>query len=321
MSDENQFDASLNQNYRKGDIMKSDSNLEKVLTAGKFAVTAEIGPPRGADSEHMRKWARKLKGYADAFNITDCQTAIVRLSSFAGAIILLQEGLEPVMQMTCRDRNRIAMQSDILGASALGIKNILCLSGDHQTFGNMKTAKNVYDMDSIQQIAMFKMMRDECKDLSGEKLTKPPKLFIGAAVNPFADPFEFRVLRLAKKVNAGADFIQTQIIYDIDRFEKFMEMVRDYGLDNKVHILGGLTPLKSAKVARFMKRIPGLIIPDDVISRLTKSSEPKREGIKICIETIEQLKTIKGVHGVHIMAIAWEEKVPEIVEQTGLYPR
>lgn len=302
--------------------MPSDSNLEKVLSAGKYAVTAEIGPPRGADAEYMRGWAGKLKGYADAYNVTDCQTAIVRLSSFAGTIILLEEGLEPVMQMVCRDRNRIAMQSDILGASALGVKNILCLSGDHQSFGYDKGAKNVYDIDSIQQIQLFKKMRDEKKDSSGNELTAAPKLFIGAACNPFADPFEIRAIRLAKKVAAGADFIQTQCIYDLERFEKFMAMVRERGLDKKVHILGGVTPLKSAKVAKYMKKnVAGIVIPDSIVARLEKAQDQKKEGVKICVETIEALKKMKGISGIHIMAIAWEEKIPEIVEQAGLMPR
>lgn len=299
--------------------MKADSNLEKVLSTGKFAVTAEIGPPRGADAEYVRTRAKKLKGYADAYNITDCQTAIVRLSSIAGSIILLQEGLEPVMQMVCRDRNRIAIQSDILGASALGVKNVLCITGDHQSFGYDKGAKNVYDVDSIQQIQMFKKMRDERKDASGNELTMAPKLFIGAAANPFADPFEFRVVRLAKKVNAGADFIQTQCIYDLERFDNFMTMVREKDLHEKVYILGGVTPLKSAKVAKYMKKnVSGIVIPDELIARLEKAQDPKKEGIKICVETIEELKKIKGVAGVHIMAIAWEEVVPEIVGQAGL---
>jgi methylenetetrahydrofolate reductase (NADPH) len=301
--------------------MKSESNLEKVLESGKFAVTAEIGPPRSADGDVVREWAKKLKGYSDAFNITDCQTAIVRLSSLAGSVILLSEGVEPVMQMTCRDRNRIAMQSDILGASALGVKNILCLSGDHQSFGNNKQSKNVYDIDSVQQIAMFRMMRDEKKDLSGDALAKEPRLFIGAAANPFADPFEFRVTRLGKKAQAGADFVQTQLIYDMERFERFMSIVRETGLDSKVHILAGVTPLKSAKVAKFMTKIPGLRIPQEIITRMEKSSEPKKEGVKLCVETIEQLKKTKGVHGIHIMAIAWEEKIPEIVQEAGLFPR
>jgi methylenetetrahydrofolate reductase (NADPH) len=303
-------------------IEKAASNLEKVLHAGKFAVTTEIGPPRGADAMHMRNWAKRLKGYADAYNITDCQTAIVRLSSFAGAVILLEEGLEPVMQMVCRDRNRIAMQSEILGAAALGIKNILCISGDHQTLGNTKGSKNVFDLDSIQQIQMFKMMRDEKKDMSGEELSVAPSLFIGAACNPFADPFEFRVVRLAKKINAGADFIQTQCIYDLERFENFMIQVREHGLHKKVYILGGVTPLKSHKVARYMnKNVAGITIPEDIIERLKRADKPKAEGIKIAVETIEELKKMAGIHGVHIMAIAWEEKVPELTEAAGLLPR
>ncbi|MBC7108573.1 MAG: methylenetetrahydrofolate reductase [Methanomassiliicoccales archaeon] len=302
--------------------MKAGSNLEKVLEAGHFAVTVEIGPPKSANPESVRHHARMLKGYADAFNLTDNQTAIVRLSSLASAVICLQEGVEPVMQMTCRDRNRIALQSDLLGASALGIKNVLCLTGDHQTFGNEKGAKNVYDIDSIQELLIFKKMRDEKKICGGEELEEAPKVFLGAAENPFADPFEFRVTRLAKKVNAGADFIQTQAIYDMERFEKWMEGVRERGLDKKVHILAGVIPLKSVGAARYMKnKVSGMIVPDSIIDRMRKAKDPKAEGVKICIEQIEYLKTVKGVHGVHIMAIAWEEIVPEIVKQAGLYPR
>jgi methylenetetrahydrofolate reductase (NADPH) len=302
--------------------MKAESNLEKVLSKGKFAVTTEIGPPKGADPEHIRSWAKKLKGYADAYNITDCQTAVVRLSSLAGSLILLQEGLEPVMQMVCRDRNRIAMQSDILGAAALGIKNILCLTGDHQSLGDQKTAKNVFELDSIQQIQLFKTLRDESKDFGGNKLTVTPKLFIGAACNPFADPFELRVIRLAKKVNAGVDFIQTQCIYDLERFETFMRLVRERNLHEKVWILGGVTPLKSAKVARYMKKyVAGIIIPDSIIERLKKTQDQRKEGIKICLETLEELKKIRGLAGIHLMAIAWEEVVPELIEQAGLLPR
>jgi methylenetetrahydrofolate reductase (NADPH) len=302
--------------------LKAGSNLEKVLSDGKFAVTSEIGPPRGADSNHVREWAKKLKGSADAYNITDCQTAIVRLSSTSGSLILLQEGLEPVMQMVCRDRNRIAMQSDILGASALGIKNILCLTGDHQCFGNDKGSKNVFDLDSVQQIQMFKTMRDEKKDAAGKDLTEPPSLFIGAASNPFGDPFEFRVVRLAKKVNAGADFIQTQCIYDIERFEKFMALVREKSLHKKIYIMGGVTPLKSARVAKYMnKNVSGIVVPDEIVARLKNAKDQKKEGLKIAVETIESLKKMDGVAGVHIMAIAWEEVVPEIAESAGLLPR
>lgn len=302
--------------------MKAGSNLEKVLEAGHFAVTAEIGPPMSANPESLREHARMLKGYADAFNLTDNQTAIVRLSSLASSVVCLQEGIEPVMQMVCRDRNRIAMQSDLMGASALGIRNLLCLSGDHQTFGNQREAKNVYDIDSIQQLMIFRKMRDERKLWGDVEIEEGPRVFLGAAANPFGDPFEFRVTRLAKKVSAGADFIQTQAIYDMDRFERWMEGVRERGLDRKVHILAGVVPLKSVGAARYMKnKVAGIIVPDEIIERMKKASDPKKEGIRICIEQIEHLRSIKGIHGVHIMAIAWEEKVPEIVREAGLFPR
>lgn len=302
--------------------MKAGSNLEKVLEAGHFAVTAEIGPPMSANPESIREHARMLKGYSDAFNLTDNQTAIVRLSSLASSVICLQEGVEPVMQMVCRDRNRIAMQSDLLGAAALGIRNLLCLSGDHQTFGNQREAKNVYDIDSIQQLMIFRKMRDESKLWGDVEIKEGPRVFLGAAANPFGDPVEFRVTRLAKKVSAGADFIQTQAIYDMDRFERWMEGVRERGLDRKVHILAGVVPLKSVGAARYMKnKVAGILVPDEIIERMKKASDPKKEGIRICIEQIEHLRSIKGVHGVHIMAIAWEEKVPEIVTEAGLYPR
>jgi methylenetetrahydrofolate reductase (NADPH) len=302
--------------------MKSGSNLEKVFGEGKFAVTGEIGPPKSCDGEHVREWAKKLKGYADAFNLTDNQTAVVRLSSFGAAVILLQEGVEPVMQMVCRDRNRIAMQSDMLGASAVGVKNILCLTGDHQILGNQPQAKNVFDVDSLQQLMMFKHMRDEGKVWGGDELGKAPKLFLGAAINPFGDPYEYRIHRFMKKITAGADFIQTQVIYDWEKFERFMEEVRSHKLDEKVYIMGGLTPIKSLGAAKYMKkRVAGIAVPDWVIDRLSKASDVKAEGLRICVETIEQLKSMKGIHGVHVMAIAWEEKLPEIVENAGLLPR
>jgi len=302
--------------------MKAGSNLEKVLDAGHFAITAEIGPPVSADPGQIIEHARMLKGYADAFNLTDNQTAIVRISSLASSVVCLREGLEPVMQMVCRDRNRIAMQSDLLGASALGVRNLLCLSGDHQTFGNQPESKNVYDVDSIQQLMIFKKMRDESRLWGETKLERGPQIFLGAAANPFVDPLEFRVIRLAKKVAAGADFIQTQAIYDMDRFERWMEGVRERGLDKKVHILAGLVPLKSVGAARYMRdKVPGIVVPDKIVDRMREASDPKSEGIRICLEQIEHLREIKGVHGVHIMAIAWEEKVPEIVRESGLLPR
>lgn len=304
--------------------MITESKLEKILKDGKFAVTSECGPPKGPNLEVIKKKAEMIKDYVDAINITDCQTAVVRMSSIASCIALKQMGIEPIMQMTCRDRNRIAMQSDIFGAYAFGIRNILCLAGDHQKFGNHPTAKNVFDIDSIHLIQMIRKMRDENKVLSGDEIDGEVKMFIGAAENPFADPFDFRAIRLAKKVNAGVDFIQTQCIYNIKKFEEWMKYVRDRGLHEKVYILGGVTPLKSVGMAKYMKeKVAGMDIPDEIITRLRGVPKEKvaEEGIKICIETIEQLKKIEGVAGVHIMAIEWEEKVPEIVKQAGLYPR
>jgi methylenetetrahydrofolate reductase (NADPH) len=300
------------------------SNLKKVLEKGKFAVTAECGPPKGADPEAVIKKAELLKGKVDAVNVTDNQTAIVRMSSMAACCLIKSIGLEPVLQMVVRDRNRIALQSDILGASALGIHNVLCLSGDHQSFGNQPQAVGVFDLDSIQLVKAVKDMRDEGKIIGGDALSKAPEMFIGAAANPFADPLAFRVVRLAKKIAAGANFIQTQCIYNMDRFEKWMEMVRDKGLTEKCYILGGVTPLKSPGMAKYMKNnVAGMDVPDELIQRMQGVSKDKwkEEGIKICVETVERLKSIKGISGVHIMAIEWEEAVGEIAEKAGLLPR
>ncbi|GAX60649.1 CO dehydrogenase/acetyl-CoA synthase subunit delta, TIM barrel [Candidatus Scalindua japonica] len=303
--------------------LKSGSNLEKLLKKGEFVVTSELGPPRGASREAVEEKAKFLKGYADAFNLTDCQTAMVRLSSIASGAILLNMGMEPVVQLTCRDRNRIAMQSDILGAAALGMKNLLCLTGDHQCFGDHPEAKGVFDLDSINQLDMFRQMRDEKKFQSGEELkTEEPKLFLGAAENPFSDPFQYRAARLAKKVKAGADFIQTQIIYNVEKFEKWMSMVRNMGLHKKVFILAGVTPIRSLGMAKYMKKnVPGMDVPDEIITRLEGAEKKKAEGINICLEVIERVRKIEGVSGVHIMAVEWEEIVPEITERAGLLPR
>ena len=302
--------------------MKAGSNLEKVLDAGKFAVTAEIGPPQSANPEPLTHHAKMLKGFAEAFNLTDNQTAVVRLSSIASAVIIMRESAEPVIQMTCRDRNRIALQSDLLGAAALGVKNVLCLTGDHQTFGNEKGAKNVFDFDSIVELQVFDSLRREGRQVGGEVIKDPPKVYLGCAENPFATPYEFRASRLAKKVAAGADFCQTQAIFDMDMFEKWMDEVRARGLDKRIHVLAGVIPMKSAGAARHMKnKVPGMIVPDYIVDRMKNAKNPKEEGIKLCVEQIEHLKTVKGVHGVHIMAVAWEEMVPKIVEMAGLLPR
>jgi len=300
------------------------SKLQQILTQGKFAVTAEVGPPRGANADVIREKATSLKGYVDAVNVTDNQTAIVRMSSISSCVHLVQMGLEPVMQMVTRDRNRIALQSDVMGAYSLGIRNMLCLSGDHQTFGSQAEAMNVYDIDSLHLIHTVKTMRDEGKDMSGFELNGAPKMFIGAAENPFADPFEYRVIRLAKKISAGAEFIQTQCVYDLPRFKEWMRLAHEKGLTEKVHILAGITPLKSARMAKYMAtKVSGIMIPEAMIKRMegTPKEKAAEVGMKICLETIQELTEIKGLHGIHIMAIEWEERVPEIVKAADLYPR
>jgi methylenetetrahydrofolate reductase (NADPH) len=304
--------------------MKTASNLEKVLSGGNFAVTAEIGPPQNADPEVIKQKARMLKGYIDAFNVTDGQTAVVRMASWATGFLGKEEGLDPVVQMTCRDRNRIALQMDVLGVSALGINNILCLTGDHQSFGNHPQSSGVYDIDSVQFIKIVKAMRDEKKFQCGDEMSVEPRLFIGAAANPFAEPFEFRPYRLAKKVDAGADFVQTQMIFNVPKFREFMERVRDIGLHEKVHILAGVGPIKSLGAARYMStKVPGMDVPEEMVARLRKTPKKKRTeaGINLCLEIIQQVREIKGVSGTHIMAIEGEEAVPQIVEQAGLLPR
>jgi methylenetetrahydrofolate reductase (NADPH) len=298
--------------------------LEKVLRAGHFAFTGELGPPRGANVEEVRKKAAHLKGKVDSVNITDNQTAMVRMSSWAASLLLIQEGIEPNFQMVCRDRNRLAMQADILGASALGIRNMLCLSGDHCQFGDHPTAKGVFDIDSTQLIGMVRQMRDEGKFLSGAEIDGRPQIFIGAASNPFADPFEWRVHRLAKKVKAGVDFIQTQCIYNMPKWREFVRQANDMGLTEKVFLLAGITPMKSLGMAKYMKgKVPGMDVPDEIISRMQGVPKDKQaeEGIKIALEQIAEMKEMKGVAGVHLMAIEWEHRVPEIAERAGMLPR
>jgi methylenetetrahydrofolate reductase (NADPH) len=303
---------------------KTPSKLEKILRSGHLAVTSECGPPRGSDPAAITKKAEMIKNHVDAINITDNQTSVTRLCSLASCIHLKLMGLEPVLQMVTRDRNRTAIQSDILGAASFDIHNILCLSGDHQAFGDNPKGQNVFDLDSIQLIQTVRYMRDEGKFLGGDEINRPPRLFVGAAANPFADPFEIRVPRLAKKIAAGVEFIQTQCIYNIEKFELWMKLARDRGLHEKVFILAGVTPFKSAGMAKYMKnRVPGMDVPDEVVKRMSgipKEKQPE-EGLKICIETIQRLKECEGVKGFHVMAIEWEEKVPEIVEKSGLYPR
>lgn len=304
--------------------MTTNSNLQRVLESGGFAVTAECGPPRSADPDVVIKKGLLLKKHVDAVNVTDNQTAIVRMGSLAAGVLLKSIGLDPVWQLVCRDRNRIAIQSDILGAAALGINNMLCLSGDHQSFGNQPHAKNVFDLDSMQLLGAARDLREHGRFIYDSYEIPPsarPNLFIGAAANPFADPFEFRVIRLAKKIENGAQFIQTQCIFNLPKFTKWMKAVRDRGLADKVYILGGVTPIKSAGMALYMKdKVAGMDVPDEVINRIKGVPKDKQrdEGIKLCVETIQKLRKIKGVAGVHIMAIEWEDAVPEIVDAAGL---
>jgi methylenetetrahydrofolate reductase (NADPH) len=300
------------------------SKLEQVLSGGGFAVTAECGPPRGADAAVIRKKGELLRGVVDAVNVTDNQTAIVRMSSIAASVHLANMGLEPVMQMVTRDRNRIALQSDILGAYSLGIRNILCLTGDHQSFGSQPDALNVFDIDSMNLIHTVKSMGTDGSDMSGFALKEAPQMFVGAAANPFADPFEYRVLRLAKKIDAGADFIQTQCVYNMARFKEWIRLAREEGLTEKAYILAGVTPLKSEAMAKYMnKRVAGMDVPEELIRRMggVPKNEAAAEGVRICLETIQELREMPGVHGIHIMAIEWEEIVGEIVAEAGLSPR
>ena len=303
---------------------KSEGRLERVLRSGRFAVTAELNPPDSADPEEVYDAALVLSEVCDAINATDGSGAHCHMSSVAICALLTRAGYAPVLQVSCRDRNRIAIQGDVLGAAAMGVSNVLCLTGDDVTAGDQPQAKRVFDFDSIQLIRTVKIMRDKGMFLSGRKLTNPPKLFIGGASNPFVPPFDWRPLRLAKKIEAGADFIQSQYCFDVTRFQQFMQQVRDMGLHEKAFFLVGVGPLRSEKAAEFMRtKVPGVHIPDEVVERLRKTPKEKKreEGKRICVEIIEQVREIEGVAGVHIMAYRQEELVAEIIEEAGLLPR
>ncbi len=320
----------------KTDSQDVSSNLERLIRAREFVVTGELGPPKGWMRSEVEHKATLVRGVVDAVNITDNQTAIVRMSSIAAGRMLVEHGLEPIIQITCRDRNRLGMQSDLLGAAALGIRNVLCLSGDHQSFGNHPTAKNVFDLDSIQLVQMVARMRSEGVFQCGEEIDGGgPPFWVGAAANPFGDPFEFRPQRLAKKVAAGCNFIQTQLIYDLPRFTKFMERVVEMGLHEKVAILAGVGPLKSSGMAKYMRdKVPGMMVDNYYISEMEKavakipkedkagrSAAWKQRGIELCIEQIKEIRKIPGIAGVHVMAVEWEAALRPVVEGAGLLPR
>ena len=298
---------------------KSSSSLERTLRRGWFAVTAELNPPDSADPYDVLKAAEPLRDVADAINATDASGANCHMSSMGICSILSRAGLGIVLQISCRDRNRIAIQGDVLGAAAMGVGNILCLTGDGVGVGDQPGAKPVFDLDCMSLLRTLKTMRDEATFLSGRKLTTPPKVFLGAAANPCIPPLQWRADRLEKKVRAGADFVQTNYVYDIEVFKQYMQRVRDMGLDKECFILGGVGPIASAKSARWMRtNVPGIHIPDAIIDRLEKAEKPGEEGKKLCIELIQQMREIEGVAGIHIMAYRREHLVGEIIEESGV---
>jgi methylenetetrahydrofolate reductase (NADPH) len=292
--------------------------LREKIESNQFVVCAEIGPPQSCDGDVIRDKSKYFKGYVDAVNITDNQTAIVRLSSIASAKILLDEGVEPVIQMTCRDRNRLAIQSDLLGAAALGIRNVLCLTGDYQSFGDHPEAKGVFDLDSIQLIATVSQMNRGFL-LSGYEMKKAPVFLIGAAANPFAEPFEMRLIRLHKKIGAGAHFIQTQPVFDLEIFTRWMDRVVQMGLHEKAAILAGVMPVRSAKTLIWMKEeVPGVKINDEYIYRMKNARNTAEEGVKMAVEIIQAMKNIKGVRGIHLIPVVWESITPTIIKEARL---
>jgi methylenetetrahydrofolate reductase (NADPH) len=299
------------------------SRFRQLLDHNHFVVTAEIGPPKGANPSRFLEKAVVLKGYADAFNVTDNQTAVVRLSSIAGSCLLQQNGLEPIVQMACRDRNRIALQSDVLGASALDLTNMLFVTGDHQSMGNHPDSKGVFDIDSIQLIQIVSQLRDKGLFQNGEEIQfGRPDVFIGGVCNPFASPFWYRVERLEKKAQAGAQFIQTQSVFNVERFAQFMDEVCERDLSKRLHILAGITPIKSMKMLQRMKyHVPGVDIPDDVYHRLATAKDFEKESIDLSLEIIDEIRHLKGVSGIHVTALFWEGIIPNLIMDARLYPR
>ena len=297
----------------------SSGRLERVLRSGSFAVTAELAPPDSALAEDVYERARMFDGYVDGMNATDGSGAHCHMSSVAMCALLTNIGYSPVLQISCRDKNRIAIQGDVLGAAAMGVSNILCLSGDGVQVGDHPEAKPVFDLDSMSLLETIRVMRDESRFLSGRPITSAPQVFLGAAENPSAPPIDFRPYRLAKKIAAGAQFIQTQYIFDIEQLRLFMAKARDLGLLEQCFVLPGVGPLASARTALWIRNnVPGIHIPDALIKRLEAAEDPKAEGRRICVELIQQIREIEGVSGVHIMAYRQEAAVGEIVQQSGV---
>ena len=304
--------------------MTATSRLERVLNSGRFAVTAELNPPDSADPESVYERAIVLAEVCDGINATDASGAHVHMSSVGVCALLTRAGYEPVMQVSCRDRNRIAVQGDLLGAAAMGVRNVLCLTGDGVETGDHPDAKPVFDLDSVTLLKTARSMCEQSRFMSGRELDVPPRFFLGAAANPFVPPLEFRPHRLAKKVRAGADFIQTQYCFDVPRLQQFMQAARDLGLAEKVYILAGVGPIRSARAGEWMRtNVPGVHIPDAVIARLNgvPTDRQAAEGKRLCVEIIQQVREIPGVSGVHVMAYRQEETVAEIIHEAGLLPR
>lgn len=295
------------------------SNLEQKLTSGEFVITAEVAPPISASSTDLVKKFDLLRGYVDAVNFTDNPSATSRMSPLAASVLCLQSGMEPVMQIAARDYNRMGVQSTVLGAAALGVRNILCLTGDHSRLGPMPHARmDIWDIDSIQLIWMLRRMRDEGIFLDNRSIQTRPPVFIGAAASPYASTFKYQAARELKKVNAGAQFFQTNLIYDVDAFKKYLDELDAANLLGKVYLLAGLAPIRSLKAAQMMSKVPGVVIPPYILKRMESAADPKQEGIQIVLEIIDQIKDLPGIHGVHFMAVGWESIVPKLIDDSGL---
>jgi 5,10-methylenetetrahydrofolate reductase len=293
--------------------------LETACRSGRFVVTAELSPPDSADPQDQLRRATAFRGILDAVNVTDSAGANCHMSSLAASALLVADGYEPVFQVACRDRNRIAMQADILGAAALGVRNLLAITGDGVGNGDHPDARPVFDIDSVSLLEIARGMRDRGAFASGRTLAVRPDLFLGATINPFAPPFEDRLINFAKKIAAGAQFVQTQYCFDLAMLEAFMRQVRSRGLDRRCHILVGVGPLPSARTARWMlAHVPGVHIPEQILHRIEQSADQKREGVKICVELIRALRRMEGIAGVHVMAHRNENLVPGILRDSGL---
>jgi methylenetetrahydrofolate reductase (NADPH) len=298
------------------------SRLQSLLDAGEFVVCAELNPPMSASVDFMEKRLPHFIGNVDAVNVTDNPSAVLRLSSLAASLFLIKNGLEPIMQVTCRDKNRLALGSEVLGAAAFGIRNLLCVTGDHPILGSIPSAKPVFDLDSVSLIRLVSDMWSTKSFLGAQDVKTMPEMFVGGAANPFAEPLDYRVDRLDKKMRAGAAFVQTQPVFDVEVFARWMAGARERGLDEKIHVIPGIMPLKSPRAARYMAdEVPGVIMPDEIVERMEKADEPQEEGVRIALETIRALREIEGVHGIHLMPVMWESVIPRIVEEAGLLPR